>query len=129
MPVCGNCGAEAVQGVRFCQNCGAVLQTTVTRVETVPHKNSQTAALLAAVLGILLMGFGHFYIHRFRRGVLILIIGLVTGIVFFVAIFGGFFAASFLIATLIGSIRLALWAWQIYDAHALVKTYNEQGTG
>jgi TM2 domain-containing membrane protein YozV len=38
-----------------------------------------TAAILAAVPGILLMGIGQFYVNRFVRGIVILTVGLVTG--------------------------------------------------
>lgn len=72
------------------------------------------------------MGFGQFYMTRFKRGILVLIAGIVTGIIFFVAVFGGFFGDSFTIAATVGSIRLILWMAQIYDAHKLANNYNEK---
>jgi TM2 domain-containing membrane protein YozV len=97
-----------------------------TTPELLQYKSERKAILLAAVVGVFLMGFGHFYMTRFKRGILVLILGIVTGIIFFVAVFGGFFSESFTIAAAFGSMRLALWMWQIYDAHKLANVYNEK---
>jgi len=123
MAVCRTCGSQSSKGVRFCQVCGAVVQETAKA--NPPGKNPGTAVLVAALVGLLFMGAGHFYVQRFVRGIAILIAGIATGIVFFVAVFGGFFAASFLIALSFGLIRIGLWLWQIRDAHKLAKHYNE----
>jgi TM2 domain-containing membrane protein YozV len=131
MLVCGNCGADVAAGVRFCQNCGAVVQVTAPKVAVLPFKIERTAILLAALPGVLIMGVGHFYLARIARGLIILGASIVTGMVFFVAVFGGFFSSSLLVAALVGSVRLALWIWQIVDARKLTKKYNEslEGTG
>lgn len=125
MVICRNCGAEAATGVKFCQTCGAVLQLTVPKVDALSFKKEKTAVLLAALPGVLLMGIGHFYLVRVARGLMFLGVGIVTGILFFVAVFGAFFSASFLVAAVVGSVRLILWIWQVIDARRLTKKYNQ----
>lgn len=71
------------------------------------------------------MGFGHFYVLRFKRGLLFMILGLVVEILFFVAFFGAFFSESPILTIVFGLIWLGLWAWQVKDSASLVKTYNE----
>ena len=124
MQTCRNCGTEVAQNIRFCQNCGAVMEASAEPTQLFPYKSERKAITLAAIVGVFLMGFGQLYLTRFKRGILILIAGIVTGIIFFVAVFGGFFGVSFPIAATIGSTRLCLWMWQIYDAHKLTNTYN-----
>jgi len=125
MEICLNCGAEAAVGVKFCQTCGAVLQLTAPKVDALSFKNEKTAVLLAALPGLLLMGVGHFYLVRVARGLMFLVVGIVTGVFFFVAVFGAFFSASFLVAAVAGSVRLILWIWQVIDARRLTKKYNQ----
>lgn len=125
MVTCRNCGAEALVGFKFCQTCGAVLPLTGPKVDALPFKKEKTAILLAALPGVLVMGIGHFYLVRVARGLMFLVASIATGILFFVAVFGAFFSASFLVAAVVGSLRLILWIWQVIDARSLTNKYNE----
>jgi TM2 domain-containing membrane protein YozV len=98
---------------------------TTPNANLLSFKREKTAVLLAALPGVLLMGFGHFYLVRVARGFVILAASVVTGILFFVAVFGAFFSASFQVAALVGSVRLVLWIWQVVDARKLTKKYNQ----
>jgi hypothetical protein len=109
--------------MRFCRNCGAVLETV--RPTVLALKNRNTAVMLAALAGVLLMGLGHFYALRIKRGLLFMLLGLIIEILFFVAFFGAFFGESSILAMLFGFIWVGLWAMQIRDSASLVKTYNE----
>jgi TM2 domain-containing membrane protein YozV len=77
------------------------------------------------------MGIGHFYVGRITRGIVILIVGMVTGIVWYLLFFIGVLAAFvgqaglFGLSILVGLGRLALWVWQIHDAYSLAKRFNE----
>jgi hypothetical protein len=124
MSECRICHTRADRGVRFCQNCGALLEPPAP-VGPLPFKNEATAIFVAALPGVILMGLGHLYLIRFRRGFLIMITGIMTGIVFILAGFSAFYEYSFPVAALVGSSRIALWAWQIIDARKLAKRYNE----
>ena len=126
MQTCRNCGTEVSQNIRFCQNCGAVMEASAEPRQLFPNTSEKKAVTLAAIAGVFLMGVGHLYLTRFKRGMLIMAVGIVTGIIFFVAVFGGFFGASFPIAAAIGSTRLCLWTFQIYDVNKLTNTYNER---
>lgn len=125
MRTCRNCGAEVAQDVRFCQNCGAVMEISETATQ-LPFKSGSKTILLAGIIGILLMGFGHFYLTRFKRGITILIVSIATGMIFFIAVFGAFFALSLPVAAAVGVLRLGLWLWQTYDARKLANIYNEK---
>ena len=80
--------------------------------------------MLAALPGAFLMGFGHFYALRIKRGLFFMLAGLTAEMLFFVAFFGAFFSASLILTIMFGIIWLALWVWQIRDSDALVKKYN-----
>lgn len=109
-------------------------------------KSPGIAALLAAVVGLFIMGVGHFYVGRIVRGVGLLISGWVL-----LGVFYGLFVYSFSVGLvgslngssssdisvlflplIIGLIWLVLWAWSIHDAYELAKWYNahlaEHGT-
>jgi TM2 domain-containing membrane protein YozV len=95
----------------------------------VPQKDPGIAAILALVAGIFgLMGMGHIYLGRITRGLIILVSGIALwSLSFFFLLAGVFGPTGFLwILSLVCLIAvIGLLAWQVYDAHALAKQYNE----
>lgn len=111
------------------------------------NKSEGLALLLAILPGVFgLLGIGHLYASRIRRGVLLLIGGLLLS---------GIGSACFIIGSLSGLVvtpsgvllmqeappelfiywgigffvslcGLALWIWQIIDARAVCRQYNSQ---
>lgn len=78
----------------------------------VPMKNTGTAVVLAAVLGLIgFNGIGHMYVGKLTDGVLYLIIGW---ILILIAIFTWFGWLLWLI----------YWIWLIYDAYNKANQYN-----
>jgi TM2 domain-containing membrane protein YozV len=91
-------------------------------------KNPGITAVLALVFGFfILMGIGHIYIGRIRRGIMIMVAGLILIPLGFLAL------ASAGIVGLITVIIfwLILLIWQTYDAYKLAKEFNRivQETG
>jgi len=103
------------------------------------YKSEGITLVLSIVVGLLgIMGVGHIYLGRVRRGVIILIVGIIIWSGLFVpviilgmlgeleedadptaviAMFGGF--AVFIIGALV------LFIWQILNSRKLCKEYNE----
>lgn len=124
MRECPNCGFRTENEARFCVNCSTALPEIAVGSVALPLKNLKTVTLIAGLLGVVFMGVGHFYIYRITRGLVLLLLGTVTGLIFVVAALGGFFAASVEIAAIVGLARLVLWVWQTRDAYVLAKAYN-----
>lgn len=85
------------------------------------------AALLALLPGIFgIMGIGHIYVGKFRRGMLILAVGLLLNFLTWASftlsmrMFGFGFMASFLF----GIVLLVVWVGQVFDAYRLAGVYN-----
>ena len=104
------------------------------------YKSEGTTLVLSIVVGLLgFMGVGHIYLGRARRGIIILIIGLLSWTAIFIpmvmlgmlaeveeevfdmtammGLMGGFM--------IVGIGVLALFIWQILNARKLCKEYNE----
>jgi predicted nucleic acid-binding Zn ribbon protein len=75
------CGAKLPRGASFCPSCGARFTTEV--------KSLRNATLLAAIPGILLgiLGLGHIYLGRVKRGVAFMVPGILLNIVMWIAYF------------------------------------------
>jgi hypothetical protein len=81
VPFCRNCGSQVAEETRFCQNCGvsmggAAAVTSVVggiTVSTLPRKDVGVAVLLAGLVGVFLMGAGHFYVGKVGRGINLII--------------------------------------------------------
>lgn len=143
-----------MNGARFCSNCGGSLSAPPGGPTPIPptygqgyyarpyygypavqQKDPGIAAILALLAGIIgLMGMGHIYLGRITRGLIILVGGIVLWSLAFFFLFAGVFGPTgilwiFSLVCLIGV--LVLLVWQVYDAHALAKQYNEvvQRTG
>ena len=104
------------------------------------YKSEGITLVLSIVVGLMgIMGVGHIYLGRVRRGLLILIVGVIIwGAVFvpflflgmlgeleedsvdptvMIGMFGGF--------AVVGIGALALFIWQILNSRKLCKEYNE----
>ena len=93
------------------------------------YKDSDTTYVCSIGVGLLgIMGVGHIYLGKVRRGVIILIIGIILwiGLIVPVLFFGMFpfyyFGGGF--AVFIMGI-IVLFILQILDSHQLCKEYNE----
>jgi hypothetical protein len=142
VPFCPKCGKEVPVEANFCPSCGyAFNQVPPAKPVILPNqKNTGIAAVLALVLGIFgLMGVGHVYVGKIKRGIILLIIGIIFGILsifstlILLSLFTGFstFGLGSIGAIIVIIIDLALWIWQTYDAYSLAKKYNKavQETG
>ena len=133
MPFCPKCGKEIPEEANFCPACGydvtqvkRLVDKTVTQpppskeqetpkavdsqigktLEAKPHAPSLSVTLfLALVVGFFLMGLGHFYVGKKKRGAIF----LVAGILFFVNIL-------YQISAIAVFVQLILWIFQTYDA-------------
>jgi hypothetical protein len=91
---CNQCGAKIEPPARFCPSCGRA--TSLAAAPSVARKSiSRDRAILAYIMGILIVGTGHMVVGRVARGILILIGALVVGFVagligglIFILIFG-----------------------------------------
>jgi hypothetical protein len=146
LPSCSKCGKELSEGDIYCPSCGkavtlpppSITPSTPQPTITLPQKNVRIAVVLALVLGILgVMGIGHIYLGKIKRGMGFLIVGLIldgltsSGFLDFVGVWfhgysgvASFFGSySFWIDIIV--ILLIFLIWQTYDAYSLAKDYNE----
>lgn len=155
---CSNCGEKLDENTKVdeCPKCHSALHEHDTHikpsrpvVEHLPYKSPGTTALIAFLGGIFaLPGIGHMYIGKVRKGILILIGGLILYVLAIVPIV---MAVSFqellssqnsvtsdittdissvwiqiLALMLIFSIAyIVLFIWQIFNARNLAKKFNE----
>ena len=139
---CSNCGEKLDENLKTneCPKCHSALhehskhiETAPRIVEQLPYKSPGTTALIAFLGGIFgLPGIGHMYVGMVKRGILILIGGLVIYIIIV-------FSSIALNATeLLSSVQswvviivvciggyIALFIWQIFDAREFAKKFNE----
>lgn len=73
---CPKCGTPIARNERFCSNCGCAVEPPVSSYST----HVQKSRLVAGLLGILIGGIGihNFYLGNNTRGVLQIIVTLVT---------------------------------------------------
>ena len=132
---CPYCNAIIPVDAVFCPNCGAQLtapqpqptyqpppQPTYAPQPPAPPAPAmppvypqqpikEKSSAIAAILSFLIPGVGQIYVGKAKRGILILILGIV------IAMFSMFL---FFIPYLI------YWLWNIYDAYSLANKYNEE---
>jgi hypothetical protein len=131
MPFCRNCGTEFTEGAGFCSKCGEKLTPPVTThnaATSAPRKDAGVAALIAALVGIFLLGFGHFYVGRIGRGLIFLVVGFIVKVGFILSIaLSALSPNSGNMAYIpLALLNLVVWAFQIYDAYGLAKRYNAE---
>jgi TM2 domain-containing membrane protein YozV len=139
---CSNCGKEVAVDAAFCPSCGYNLKqvppTKWTPSVPLERKSPGTAAVLALILGFIgLLGIGHIYVGRLVRGIVVLIVGIISLLLTFLGLIASTEVGFALemeglrILGLFGILYLGLWIWQIFDAYDLAKEFNRtvQETG
>jgi TM2 domain-containing membrane protein YozV len=118
-------------------------------VEQLPYKSPGTTALIAFLGGLFaLPGIGHIYIGRVRRGIIILVIGLVLYILAIIPVILMISFQEFLstqneyssdvirdvpgvwlqiisLMIVFGVGYIVMFIWQIFDARKLARKFNE----
>jgi len=104
------------------------------------YKSESTTLVLSIVVGLMgIMGVGHIYLGRIRRGVIILIIGFSSWVAIFIPIgilglLGNLEESSddptaiiavFVGFAVVGIGVFVLFIWQILNSRKLCKEYNE----
>ena len=98
-----------------------VVRDTYSKAKKLPYKSPIKSALIAFIGGIFgLLGIGHMYVGKKRKGFGILAVGLVL---FAVAITLSFLSPLIGIILSIGYI--IMFIWQIFSATKLAKEFNE----
>jgi hypothetical protein len=147
MPFCTECGEGLPEGADTCPSCGAAVKDksektiAVKLVRTIPYKSPGTTALIAFIGAIFFLpGLGHLYIGRVLRGLLILGSGPVLFLFSASVLLGSFGLSIFTdVRTAINQLGIGvaisyslflvyvgIWVWQIFNANALAKQYNER---
>jgi hypothetical protein len=151
---CSSCGKELPHdNVAYCPNCGVAntvsasvhqgpVQQSPVFVQA-PYKSPGTAMLIALIAGIFgLLGIGHIYVGKLRRGILLLIgglalMGLVAACMFsynadmIYARYGYYSdndnsAGGLLFLGIIFSLSyFALFVWQILDVRSSARKFND----
>ncbi|MGQ4834184.1 MAG: zinc-ribbon domain-containing protein [Candidatus Asgardarchaeia archaeon] len=165
--ICKNCGRIIPDGSLYCPFCGAKQDITTQQAPSVPpvnppptipaqpyypqtvtykEKDEGITAILALVGGFFgIWGIGHLYVGDVKKGILLLILGLVIQffplgylMLFLVSpitvspgpgpsstIHQTMFSVSFFGLMVWGIIAFAIFIWQVIDAYNTAKRYNE----
>jgi len=117
-----------------------IIEQQKTAVSLSKSKSEGITLVLSIVVGLMgIMGVGHIYLGRVRRGVIILIIGILSWTAFFIpiAILGALGELeedpsypAVIIGMLGGSVAagigvLILFIWQVLNSRKLCRVYNE----
>ncbi|MDR3282960.1 MAG: zinc ribbon domain-containing protein [Candidatus Methanoplasma sp.] len=133
---CSKCGKVIQDGVAFCSACGS--SASGGNYQAPPYWSQAQYQMplkntgLTVILAFLFTGLGHLYIGRIKRGVGIIIGGVLLPLASLFAFLpllalndesglGGFIII--VIAVLV--LDFAYWLWNIFDAHKLANEYNE----
>ncbi len=92
---CTNCGSEIDIKAEICPRCG-VRQISSTSA------SSDKSKAIALVLSFILPGLGHFYLGLSKKGIILLVMGLLTSLTWFYQI---------------GLIYLIVWGYALYDSY------------
>lgn len=156
---CSNCGQklDTEQDIEKCPKCHSALhehqehtQKSPSVVEQLPYKSPGTTALIAFLGGLFaLPGIGHMYIGKVRKGIIILIGGLILYIVAIIPAImmisyqeflstqnmyssdiinydAGVWLQIVLLMSIFGIGYVVLFIWQIFNARKLAKKFNEE---
>lgn len=158
--ICAECGRDVESGHFHCPFCGHELGQPTESMKEVQYPKSEilvgseaasskrtepiqikkktpliaiTLALIPGVFGI--FGLGHIYAGKIRRGIILLIVGIVVVPICIFGIFllgflgslvfGGSAGWGFVaLLIILNVIYVGLFLWQIYDANSCTKEYN-----
>ena len=120
------------------------LQPEAKTGENISYKTSNQMPLkdrkglrLTTILAFLIMGVGHIYVGETKRGIILLVIGMVLGTLSSgLAAIGELMEEEYLIgsgayfllgiAAALGLALIVLWIWQIFNARTACRKYNSQ---
>ena len=112
--ICPNCGKETPEG-KFCESCGASVQTTQTFQQPVAQQPVYTQqptaakqeinAILAALLSIF-PAAGQAYLGKLGKGIGILILAIIAGVIW-------------------GPLFWIVWVYGIYDSYTTAQKMNQ----
>jgi len=157
---CPYCGKPVPENVDFCPNCGSYIKDKleITSDDSKGTKKikdthsisaekkeaekpdvyyslkSQGLTVLFALFGLIgIMGIGHLYVGKVRRGLIIFFVGILSFVLmgyfaFFLVSMGPHMPPVFgyaIFMTLGAIFWLILFIWQIFDANRLAVEYNE----
>lgn len=140
MEFCPYCGRIVQPEAAYCQNCGALLISHGGYSSRQPYgtmdfatgarnrngKNPWIAVCLALIFGFFgLWGVGQMYDGRVRRGIGILLAGLVVGGLFWLSVVLTVILIGYVGMVLFGIFFAGGYLWQAYDAYVLAQEYNE----
>jgi len=81
---CSDCGAELSPGAEICTKCGLIQSSTVSPIKennTPPiEPTKERNPVIAAVLTLILIPAGYWYVKRLKRGLIVFLIALIIGI-------------------------------------------------
>ena len=109
---CPKCGFDThgdgnTQNTKFCVNCGAKIDINAEicpkcGVRQMSQTQSDKSTFITLVLSFILPGLGHFYLGLTKKGIILLILGLLL-------------SPSFLYG--IGLVYLIVWGYGLYDSY------------
>jgi TM2 domain-containing membrane protein YozV len=117
-----------------------IIEQQKTAISLSKSKNEGIVLVLSIIVGLMgIMGVGHIYLGRARRGVIILILGIMSWVAFFIpfAILGVLGELEeepsdpAIIIGMIGGLAAVgigvfiLFIWQVFDSRKLCREYNE----
>lgn len=133
---CSNCGTQIADTDKFCPSCGSRVGIDVDSGcnPSPPFKSCSNYPLkdagVALILSVIIPGLGQIYCGKVGRGISILVASIILAPIIyfftcavFVATESGIAAVIGLLATAL--ISLAIWIWNILDAHDVAKEYND----
>lgn len=126
---CPSCGAPVEEHANFCPSCGAdlILNAAVAGTgaqahpamaraapaqDDAPFVDARKSPWAALLLSVLIPGLGHFYVGKSQRGLLILLVSIMS-------LGTGLFAIPMVL-----SVAILIWAVALVDAYGSAKEYN-----
>ena len=107
--ICPNCGKNTPEG-KFCEQCGASVQTTQTFQQPVVQQpaaaKEEKSAGVAAILSFIFTGSGQVYNGDLLRGIGILVGTIIGSFIFFIP-------------------GIIVWIYGIYDAYTTAQKMNK----
>jgi TM2 domain-containing membrane protein YozV len=119
-------------GQAFCDKCGQGTGETpapAQRYNTVQMREKGEGT--AAVLSFLIAGLGQIYVGRIKRGLGIMLVFVLMSIftsamiLLVVTETAGLTDLGWMLLFVVFVFEIALWIWNIFDAHRLAKEYND----
>ncbi len=128
---CNNCGNKMNENQAFCSGCGnragmgGMGMPGPTHVIQVREKSTGIAAILSLVWA----GLGQLYVGKIGRGIGLMIlhffmIFILATVVLASTIFAGI-GGALIGGTVFIGVWVAIWVWNIFDAHKLANRYND----